>query len=243
MRSSDLARLAHTSVRALRHYHHVGVLPEPPRSRNGYREYRVTDLVRVLQIRRLATMGVPLDHMVDVLENTGRADSLDELDRQLELQIEELQSQRSALAAVRAHGGAPDVPAQLAALIDTTYRGQELGNLEELDRGVMLLLDAVTDGKATSLMAGLIETLSTPESIARGQELAQRFAHIDENPHDADALVAESVAFTRAMLASVEESDLDLTGTEAASLLATYQRESLTSLQLELSLRIVEGFD
>ncbi|WP_084195160.1 MerR family DNA-binding transcriptional regulator [Streptosporangium amethystogenes] len=37
MNSSELGSLAGVTVRALRHYHQVGVLDEPPRGPNGYR--------------------------------------------------------------------------------------------------------------------------------------------------------------------------------------------------------------
>lgn len=35
MRSADLARLAGTTVRTLRHYHQIGLLDEPRRSAGG----------------------------------------------------------------------------------------------------------------------------------------------------------------------------------------------------------------
>ncbi|EED6225780.1 MerR family DNA-binding transcriptional regulator, partial [Salmonella enterica subsp. enterica serovar Haifa] len=49
MHSNELARLAGVTVRALRHYHQVGILAEPERRSNGYREYDVHDLIRVLR--------------------------------------------------------------------------------------------------------------------------------------------------------------------------------------------------
>lgn len=39
MRSGELAELAGVSVRTLRHYHRIGLLPEPPRTSAGYRTY------------------------------------------------------------------------------------------------------------------------------------------------------------------------------------------------------------
>ena len=68
MRSGELARLAGVTVRALRHYHRVGVLVEPDRGPNGYRAYAVHDLIRVLRIKRLASLGVPLARMAGLLD-------------------------------------------------------------------------------------------------------------------------------------------------------------------------------
>ncbi len=55
MKSSELARMAGVSVRTLRHYHAIGLLPEPPRGDNGYRDYEPTHLLRLLRIRQLAS--------------------------------------------------------------------------------------------------------------------------------------------------------------------------------------------
>lgn len=56
----ELAELADTSLRAVRHYHDQGLLPEPPRSSNGYKHYGVRHLIQLMHIRRLVDLGVPL---------------------------------------------------------------------------------------------------------------------------------------------------------------------------------------
>lgn len=56
----ELAELAGTSLRAVRHYHDEGLLPEPPRSSNGYKHYGVRHLIQLMHIRRLVDLGVPL---------------------------------------------------------------------------------------------------------------------------------------------------------------------------------------
>src|SRR5699024_6571469 len=53
LRSRDLAELAGTTPRALRHYHRSGLLPEVPRDPNGYRRYSIRVLVTLLRIRQL----------------------------------------------------------------------------------------------------------------------------------------------------------------------------------------------
>ena len=71
MKSSELARMAGVSVRTLRHYHAIGLLPEPERADNGYREYGAKHLLRLLRIRQLATLGFSLEQigpMIDELD-------------------------------------------------------------------------------------------------------------------------------------------------------------------------------
>src|SRR5690606_8663333 len=49
----ELAELAQTTVNTIRHYHHLGLLAEPARKDNGYKQYGVKHLARLLRIRRL----------------------------------------------------------------------------------------------------------------------------------------------------------------------------------------------
>ena len=58
LRSGDVAKLAGVTVRTLRHYRSIGLLPEPPRDDNGYCSYGIEDLARVLRIKRLASLGL-----------------------------------------------------------------------------------------------------------------------------------------------------------------------------------------
>ena len=99
MRSNEVAKLAGVTVRTLRHYHQLGLLAEPERSENGYRDYAATDVARVLRIKRLASLGFPLARIgaiLDEMDAPGRsgASALEELDRELALEIERLEEQR-----------------------------------------------------------------------------------------------------------------------------------------------------
>ncbi|MFI0905582.1 MerR family transcriptional regulator [Streptomyces sioyaensis] len=114
MRIGELASLVGVSTRAVRHYHHLGLLPEPARRANGYREYGLPDAVALARLRRLAELGLGLDEVRDVLaDDSGRelAEVLAELDADLARQEEEIRSRRARLAALRRqaeeHGGLP----------------------------------------------------------------------------------------------------------------------------------------
>lgn len=129
MRSSEVARLAGVTVRALRHYHAIGLLPEPARSDNGYRDYDIDDLVRVLRVKRLASLGFPLERiggMLEELDADAVADGglsaaerqLDELDAELARQIERLERQRHTIAEIKRERSLPDMPKRGARLME-----------------------------------------------------------------------------------------------------------------------------
>ncbi|WP_431842220.1 MerR family DNA-binding transcriptional regulator [Calidifontibacter indicus] len=103
LRSAELAELAGTTPRALRHYHKIGLLPEVPRDTNGYRRYGARDLVTVLRIRQLSASGVPLRDIGNLLGGgeVGQDQLLTELDKQLEDQAERIRIQRKMLADLR----------------------------------------------------------------------------------------------------------------------------------------------
>ena len=67
MRIGELAGLVGISTRAIRHYHRVGLLPEPARKANGYREYSLRNAVELARVRRLTELGLSLDEVGDAL--------------------------------------------------------------------------------------------------------------------------------------------------------------------------------
>lgn len=107
----ELAELANTTVNTVRHYHRVGLLDQPERRYNGYKQYEVRHLVRLLRIRRLAELGVPLSQMHELSEGAdGSPDVLRELDAELQRSIERLQAARADIAAILDHQAPADGP-------------------------------------------------------------------------------------------------------------------------------------
>ncbi|MEU4362622.1 MerR family transcriptional regulator [Promicromonospora sp. NPDC023987] len=97
----EVAELAGTTVNTLRHYHRIGLLEEPERRYNGYKQYEVQHLVSLLRIRRLVDLGVPLSQISDVIVCTeGTPDTLRELDRTLRETIERLGQARADIAGI-----------------------------------------------------------------------------------------------------------------------------------------------
>lgn len=102
-RTQQLAEIAGTTPRALRHYHQIGLLPDVQRDANGYRRYSIQDLIRVLRIRQLAMSGMALRDIGAVLDlDAQRQDHmLAELDRELAAQSERIEIQREILSELR----------------------------------------------------------------------------------------------------------------------------------------------
>ena len=101
-----IAAQAQVNTQTLRYYERRGLLPEPQRTRSGYRAY-TPDAVRVVRfVKRAQQLGFTLDDIEDLLHlSEGGPDSCDEARAMarsrianLQLRIEELAGMRDALA-------------------------------------------------------------------------------------------------------------------------------------------------
>src|SRR5690242_21759875 len=92
----QLASYAGVTIRAVRHYHQVGLLPEPERDRSGYRTYDAAAVVRLIRIHTLADAGVPLARVQELLDADPEAfsDGVQEIDKDLRAEIRRLQGTR-----------------------------------------------------------------------------------------------------------------------------------------------------
>lgn len=68
MQSGELARLAGLSSDTLRHYERLGLVPKPPRTSGGYRDYPSHTLERVRLIRRALSVGFSLPELTSILK-------------------------------------------------------------------------------------------------------------------------------------------------------------------------------
>src|ERR1700729_3929971 len=100
----QLAAYAGVTVRAVRHYHQIGLLPEPERDASGYRRYGATAVVALIKIRTLASAGVPLPQVGRMLEADppAFAEAIGKIDRQLRGEIERLETSRRQIAQLAA---------------------------------------------------------------------------------------------------------------------------------------------
>lgn len=228
MRSRNLAELAGTTVRALRHYHKIGLLPEAPRDSNGYRRYDARDLIRVLRIRQLAASGMPLRKIADALEQDPQSQTelLDELDRDLVTQIEQLEAQRRLLADLRTRSRQP--------AWSTT--AEQPTRTQQLDQDLWTLISAA-GGMDESTVAAMHELLGS-ESLAelaaawypRFEQLETR-SDIDEP--DADELAEQIADFADAVLAATALAPAP-EGLPVTALVEQMQAENLSPAQQQV---------
>ncbi|PVG81978.1 MerR family transcriptional regulator [Nocardioides gansuensis] len=129
----QLAAYAGVTVRAVRHYHQVGLLPEPERDASGYRSYGALAVVQLIKIRTLADAGVPLAKVGELLdadeETFGHA--VREIDQRLRSEIRRLQTNRKQIAQLAA-GDSLALPAEVVAYLD---RLRELGVSDRMVEG------------------------------------------------------------------------------------------------------------
>lgn len=181
MRIGELAALVGVSTRTVRHYHHLGLLPEPGRLVNGYREYRLRDAVILARVRRLAELGLSLDEIRDVLaDDQGRElrEVLVELDEDLARQQAAIAARRERLAALLARPDLnPDstVSPDLAAVLRDLPTGDS--PFGAMDRDLLTLIDTGADEAARAGFADLLRPLTEPGAVSRGQAL---YARLDD---------------------------------------------------------------
>ena len=151
---SQLATYAGVTVRAVRHYHAKGLLPEPERDRSGYRRYDAAAVVELIRIRTLAEAGVPLSRVHELLgaddEEFGAA--VEEIDSRLRAEIRERQRHRERVAQLAA-GDRLALPPEAVSYID---RLRELGVPEraiEMERDAWILVAAQIPEQMPALMA------------------------------------------------------------------------------------------
>ncbi|MEU3906536.1 MerR family transcriptional regulator [Streptomyces goshikiensis] len=238
MRIGEIAALVGLTTRAIRHYHHVGLLPEPERRPNGYRAYSVRDAVLLARVRRLTELGLSLDEVRNALaDDAGRelTEILEELDADLARQEADIRERRRRLGALLAEppGATGPVSPALAALLAQAPRTDSPSAAK--DRDYLTLLDAT--GTGNEEMLGLLGTLVGDPAVV---ELYERLDALAEAPTD-DPRIAPLAADLMAavpeeLFAAIPEDGVVVTGFKEA-LLAEY-----APAQAEVVGRLMDAF-
>ncbi|GAA2228592.1 hypothetical protein GCM10010413_26170 [Promicromonospora sukumoe] len=122
---AQVAAYVGVTARAVRHYHAVGLLPEPERDHSGYRRYGAQDVVDLIRVKILADAGVPLARVQELLRATEEefTAAVAEIDARLRSEIEERERHRERIARLAA-GDSLALPPEGTAYLD---RWRELG--------------------------------------------------------------------------------------------------------------------
>jgi DNA-binding transcriptional MerR regulator len=176
----QLASYAGVTIRAVRHYHQVGLLPEPERNASGYRTYDANAVVRLIRIRTLAEAGVPLARVQELLDADAKAfaEGTAEIDRELRAQIRGLQEHRRRIAQL-ASGDSLAVPVEVADYLDRVRAIGAPESLIEAERDAWILVAARYPDQIAAFMDDKVRQLRDPRTV-RFYQLISRMLSGDE---------------------------------------------------------------
>jgi DNA-binding transcriptional MerR regulator len=162
----QLAAYAGVTARAVRHYHQLGLLPEPERDASGYRRYGAGAVVSLIKIRTLANAGVPLSQVGQMLEADAPAfaEAVERIDSQLRDEIERLETSRKEIAQLAA-GDSLVLPPEVVSYLD---RLREIGASERIvegERDGWILVAARWPDRIREWMPGKFAELENPQLI------------------------------------------------------------------------------
>lgn len=171
----QIAELSGTTLRAVRHYHEVGLLEEPERRANGYKQYGVAHLVRVLRIKRLTDLGFSLSQiaaMGDADEHPEQA--LRALDAEPATTIERLQRVRAELGEILRGATPTDLPPEFAPAAGRAA-------LSDADRAFVVVMSRVLGPDGIRTYAELLQSYETTPAMSEFDRLP---ADTDEQTRD-----------------------------------------------------------
>ncbi|WP_415976809.1 MerR family transcriptional regulator [Rhodococcus sp. 077-4] len=231
MRIGSLADAAGTTPRTVRHYHRLGLLGEPRRLANGYREYTIDDVVRLMRIRWLADCGMPLGAVAAALD--GSAGDESDVVADLRALLTGIESEQKTLAhkhtrlsallddavAHRPLSALPhDAADTLAALIDAADETEREALLRDRD---LLEVMAISGTVPASFFETMTATLTDTDARQKYLGLLRGFGALEgrslhDAEHDIDFLATELASMLDAL--SVAETEADSTADAAGPL-------------------------
>ncbi|WP_221891270.1 MerR family transcriptional regulator [Microbispora sp. KK1-11] len=159
-----LADYAGVTIKAVRHYHKRGLLPEPGRDSSGYRRYTAEDAVDLVKIKTLTQAGVPLARVKDLLHADPDAltAAIAEIDRDLRDRIAHLRRVRDQLAQLRG-GDRLFVSPEVADHLDDLRRLGVSERQIQLERDGWILMQTASPEDAALWIAEKRELMTDPE--------------------------------------------------------------------------------
>ncbi|PSL00762.1 transcriptional regulator [Murinocardiopsis flavida] len=217
----DAAAFAGTTPRAIRHYHEIGLLPEPERGGDDRRRYGYEDMIRLLWIRKMADAGIALDDIRDAFttgaafagadSGDGIAGTLERLEETLAEQEAELGRQRMAVQRMRTEGSRMGL---LSDFVTDRLKSLPEGSLRQADLDTLLVTERIFGPLGAAVQATRFIALATHPTL---REDSDRIDDAEEALDDSVAVDDPRVAqvaverhtFESALHAVIEESGLD----------------------------------
>lgn len=154
MKIGELAKATGLSTKTIRFYEAEGLVPNPPRTKSGYRTYTESDVVRLEFILKAKRLGLSLDEVKGILNLHDRSKPtcmhvrslLDDKVAQIVTAIQELLGFKSELELLRDHA---------ASLVDCRPSGGNICSIIE-DSGINVASSRV--GWAESVSSSRLDT-------------------------------------------------------------------------------------
>ncbi|NEV89811.1 MerR family transcriptional regulator [Streptomyces tendae] len=223
----DAAAFAGTTPRAIRHYHAIGLLPEPERGADDRRRYGYDDMIRLLWIRKMADVGIALEDIRATFEpGTDIEQSLARLEESLAAQAAVIERRRAAVRNWRESG---DPLGLLSPLVTGRVRHLLPGSLRRSDLDTLLVTERIFGPLGAALQADRFIVLAThPELRAEDDRLTEAETALDDSvdPDDprVEEIAARWCAHELAVESAIEEAGLD----ESLDELAVHQHDQAT---------------
>ncbi|BAL89684.1 putative MerR-family transcriptional regulator [Actinoplanes missouriensis 431] len=208
----DAAVFAGTTPRAIRHYHQIGLLPEPERGVDGRRRYGYDDMIRLLWIRRMAEAGISLDDMRAAFGQTRDiGEVLGRLEETLAAQEAEIKRRRAAVHRLRTVGSPLGL---LSDLVADRLGDLPPGALRPADLDALLVTERIFGPLGAAIQASVFIVLAThPDLRAEQDRLDAAEAALDDSvkPEDprVEELAVQRCAHQLALDRAVETAGLD----------------------------------
>ena len=217
----DAASFVGVTPRTIRHYHEIGLLPEPERGSDDRRRYGYDDMIRLLWIRKMADAGIALDDIRDAFADTPSADVdgdgdrgiagiLERLEETLIAQEAELRRQRAAVQRMRTEGSRMGL---LSDFVTSRLKSLPEGSLRQADLDDLLVSERLLSPLGAAIRAARFIALAThPDLRAESDRVEAAEEALDDTVAVDDPRVAqvaaERCAFERALEAVMEEAGL-----------------------------------
>ncbi len=193
----QLAAYAGVTVRAVRHYHQIGLLPEPERDASGYRRYGATAVVSLIKIRALANAGVPLSQIGRMLEADAStfAEAVHRIDSHLSEEIERLETSRKQIAQLAA-GDSLALPPEVTYYLDRLRQIGASERMVEAERDGWILVTARWPDRVREWMPGKLAQLDDPQLVRLYRLLSEL---LDSDAREDDPRLEEAADIMAAM--------------------------------------------
>lgn len=198
LRIGEIARLLGVTPKTVRHYHKLGLLPEPKRSESGYRLYSTADLFHLRRIRRLQSLGLSLLQIQFILDaddpDALLRTTLEGLQNELAAQQQRIEARRQRIERYLAEGVSlreveqPENPS-----LTYQHLQAKLSDLPALPEGLIRFdqqvftdLDAFDwgEGYHTTLQSAVEQFASSSEDRGAYFDLVQKFVALQGMDED-----------------------------------------------------------